>query len=62
MLLDGKIKPFFTLMFFFVLFAKNSVVMSYFNPKKEFSLRDLLYKVLIFISTVGVIVYFTARR
>jgi len=48
-------------MFFFVLFAKNSVVMSYFNPKKEFSLKDLLYKVLIFIGTVGVIVYFLPR-
>ncbi|WP_276879250.1 HD family phosphohydrolase [Bacteroides heparinolyticus] len=35
--------------------------MSYFNPKKEFSLRDLLYKVLIFIGTVGVIVYFLPR-
>lgn len=35
--------------------------MSYFNPKKEFSLKDLLYKVLIFIGTVGVIVYFLPR-
>lgn len=35
--------------------------MSYFNPQKEFSLKDLLYKVLIFIGTVGVIVYFLPR-
>ena len=35
-ILDGKIKPFFsTLMFFFVLFAKISADMSYFNTKKR---------------------------
>ena len=28
--------------------------MSYFNTKKEFSLRDLLYRALIFIGTVAV--------
>lgn len=48
-------------MFFFVLFAKNSAVMSNFNTKKEFPLRDLLYRALIFIGTVGVIVYFLPR-
>ena len=35
--------------------------MSYFNTKKEFSLRDLLYRALIFIGTVGIIVYFLPR-
>lgn len=35
--------------------------MSYFNPQKEFSLRDLLYRALIFIGTVGLIVYFLPR-
>ena len=36
--------------------------MSYFKDKnKEFSFRDLLYKTLIFIGTVGVIVYFLPR-
>ena len=48
-------------MFFFVLFAKISADMSYFNTKKEFSLRDLLYRALIFIGTVGIIVYFLPR-
>ena len=61
-ILDGKIKPFFsTLMIFFVLFAKISADMSYFNTQKEFSLRDLLYRALIFIGTVGIIVYFLPR-
>ena len=36
--------------------------MSYFKGKnKEFSFRDLIYKALIFIGTVGVIVYFLPR-
>ena len=35
--------------------------MSYFNTQKEFSLRDLLYRALIFIGTVGIIVYFLPR-
>ncbi|MBQ8223864.1 MAG: HDIG domain-containing protein [Bacteroides sp.] len=35
--------------------------MSRFNTKKEFALRDLLYKVAIFVVTVGVIVYFLPR-
>ena len=36
--------------------------MSYFKSKnKEFSFRDLIYKALIFIGTVGVIVYFLPR-
>ncbi len=35
--------------------------MSNFNTKKEFSFRDLLYKALIFIGTVGIIVYFLPR-
>lgn len=49
-------------MFFFVLFAKISTDMSYFKGKnKEFSFRDLIYKALIFIGTVGVIVYFLPR-
>ena len=48
-------------MFFFVLFAKISADMSYFNTQKEFSLRDLLYRALIFIGTVGIIVYFLPR-
>lgn len=48
-------------MFFFVLFAKISADMSYFKTKKEFSLRDLLYRALIFIGTVAVIVYFLPR-
>ena len=61
--LDGKIKPFFPYYcFFFVLFAKISTDMSYFKGKnKEFSFRDLIYKALIFIGTVGVIVYFLPR-
>ena len=48
-------------MFFFVLFAKISADMSDFKMKKEFPLRDLLYRALIFIGTVGVIVYFLPR-
>ena len=32
-----------------------------FRPQKSFSYRDLLYKVLIFIGTVAVIVYFLPR-
>ena len=36
--------------------------MNYFKGKnKEFSFRDLIYKALIFIGTVGVIVYFLPR-
>lgn len=35
--------------------------MSRFNTKKEFALRDLLYKIAIFIVTVGIIVYFLPR-
>ena len=35
--------------------------MGYSNTKREFSLRDLLYRALIFIGTVGVIVYFLPR-
>lgn len=35
--------------------------MSYFKTKREFSFRDLLYRALIFIGTVGVIVYFLPR-
>ena len=35
--------------------------MSYFNGKKQISYRDLLYKALIFVSTVAIIVYFLPR-
>ena len=35
--------------------------MTYFKTKREFSLRDLLYRALIFIGTVGFIVYFMPR-
>lgn len=36
--------------------------MSYFKEKnKKFSFRDLIYKALIFIGTVGIIVYFLPR-
>lgn len=35
--------------------------MSYFKTKKQFSLRDLIYKALIFVGTVTVIVYFLPR-
>ncbi|ADV43043.1 HD family phosphohydrolase [Bacteroides helcogenes] len=35
--------------------------MNYFKTKKQFSLRDLIYKTLIFIGTVTVIVYFLPR-
>lgn len=35
--------------------------MTYFKTKKKFSLRDLLYRALIFIGTVGLIVYFMPR-
>lgn len=35
--------------------------MSYFKTKKKFSLRDLIYKALIFVGTVTVIVYFLPR-
>ena len=48
-------------MFFFVLFAKNSTDMNKTKTKKSFSYRDLLYKVLIFIGTVAIIVYFLPR-
>lgn len=34
-ILDGKIKPFFHTNVFFVLFAKISADMSYFNTKKS---------------------------
>ncbi|MDE5709971.1 MAG: hydrolase, partial [Bacteroides sp.] len=35
--------------------------MSYFKTKREFTLRDLLYRALIFIGTVGAIAYFLPR-
>ena len=35
--------------------------MNYFNTKKKFSFRDLIYKALIFVGTVAVIVYFLPR-
>lgn len=47
---------------FFLYFRKISTDMNYFKGKnKEFSFRDLIYKALIFIGTVGVIVYFLPR-
>lgn len=48
-------------MFFFVLFAKNSTDMSYFKTKKEFPIRELSYRALIFIASVAAIVYFLPR-
>ena len=48
-------------MFFFVLFAKNSINMRYFKNKKRHSFRELSYKILIFVATVAVIVYFMPR-
>ena len=48
-------------MFFFVLFGKNSTDMTQFKINKDLLSRNLLYKVLIFIATVAVIVYFMPR-
>ena len=48
-------------MFFFVLFAKISTTMGKNKEKNRLSYRDLLYKALIFVSTVTVIVYFLPR-
>lgn len=46
---------------FFCTFRKNFSRYELFQYKKEFSLRDLLYRALIFIGTVGIIVYFLPR-
>ena len=48
-------------MIFFVLFGKNSTDMTQFKTKGSLLSRNLLYKILIFIATVAVIVYFMPR-
>ena len=53
---------FFTLLIFFVLFAKKVADMNHLNKKKTISYKDLIYKLLLFIATVAVIVYFLPRE
>ena len=53
---------FFTLLIFFVLFAKKVADMNHLNKKKTISYKDLIYKLLLFIVTVAVIVYFLPRE
>ena len=53
---------FFTLLFFFVLFAKKVADMKHLEKKKSIAYRNFIYKSIIFIVTVTVMVYFLPRE